>query len=56
MTYWKCPSCAGERDTENNIIIATCPCCQIAMDKNPHIQKKEVEVKGDGYRSESETD
>jgi len=36
MTYWKCPSCAGERETENNIIMAICPCCQVTMEKSPY--------------------
>ena len=44
---WKCPICAGEKDTENNIIMAICPCCQTAMVKFPHDYKKEVELKGD---------
>lgn len=51
MTYWKCPSCAGEDSTENNIIMKICPCCQIEMQPDAKIPERNVEVKGDGYRS-----
>ncbi len=52
MTYWKCPNCAGEDSTENDIVMKICPCCQIEMKSGTYNQKREVEVKGDGYRSE----
>ena len=48
---WKCPDCAGEKETENNIVMTICPCCQVEMKKFPHNHKKEVEVKEDGYRN-----
>ena len=56
MTYYKCPNCAGESYSEEYLVMKICPCCQIEMKLDPTIKKRQVEVAGDGYRSESETD
>lgn len=50
MTYWKCPNCAGERETKTkeNIIMALCPCCQLEMEEWPYPNLWEVEVKDSG--------
>ena len=45
MTYWKCPSCAGEASTENNIVMKICPCCQIEMKPEGKNPERNVEVK-----------
>ena len=44
MTYYKCPECAGEKDTPNDVIMVICPCCQIAMEKISYPHKRIVEV------------
>ena len=31
MKGWKCPECSKARETENNIVMVICGCCQVAM-------------------------
>jgi hypothetical protein len=50
MTYWKCPRCAGEKETKDDIVLAICPCCQITMEKYfPPPKKNPVVTKGGTY-------
>jgi len=50
MTHWKCPICAGEKETKDNVVITICPACLVAMKKIGYFHKRIVEVKN-GYRN-----
>jgi len=47
MKHYKCPGCARERDTEDNVIMAICGSCQIEMKEFPNGFKREVEIYGE---------
>jgi len=53
---WKCPYCFREHESADNVKIVYCSGCLNEMKKFPNHYQKKVEVKGDGYRSESEAD
>ena len=46
MTYWKCPQCAGEDETRDDVIIKICLACRIPMKKDSKTQQRETVVLG----------
>ena len=46
--YWKCPTCSKEGESEDDIVMRICYCCQVAMIKSPRSIKTRVEIKEDG--------
>lgn len=44
MKHWKCPYCANEHETEDNIKFVVCRSCLTEMKEFPYSFKKEVEV------------
>jgi len=31
MISWKCPECHRNKETEDNIVMVVCKCCQVKM-------------------------
>ncbi len=50
MKSWKCPQCANQHQTEDNIKFCICKKCLTEMKPAAYNYKKETEVAGDGKR------
>ena len=45
MKYYKCPTCKRTKETEQDIIMVICGCCQIEMVEFPYKFEREVVIK-----------